>query len=71
MGIKRLRARRLIWQFPNKNLKRRGIEDLLRKLRETGSLDRRKGSGRPHTSRSCDSISAVEEPSSLIFTYVI
>jgi len=54
-------ARRLIRQFPNKNWKRRVIEDLLRKLRETGSLDRRTESGRPHTSRSCDNISAVEE----------
>jgi len=61
-------VRRLMRQFPNKNWKRRGIEDLLRKLRETGSLDRRTVSGRPHTSSSCDSISAVEERSSLIFT---
>jgi len=54
MGIKR------IWEFPNKKWKRR-IEDLLRKLRETGSLDRRTGSGQPRTSRSCDNVSAVEE----------
>jgi len=46
-------AWRLIRQFPDKNWKR-GIEDLLRKLRETGSLARRKGSGRPRTSRNCD-----------------
>ena len=54
-------ARRLIREFPNKNWKRRGIEDLLRKFRETGSLDRRTGSGQPRTSRSCDNVSAVEE----------
>jgi len=53
--------RRLTRQFPNKNWKRRGIEDLLRKLRETGSLVCRTGSGRPRISRSCDNISAVEE----------
>ena len=34
---------------------------MLRELRETGSLDHLTGSGRPHTSRSCDNISAVEE----------
>jgi len=54
-------ARRLIREFPNKNWKRRGIEDLLRKFRETGSLDRRTGSGQPRTSRSCDNVSAVEK----------
>jgi len=54
-------ARQLIREFPNKNWKRRSIENLLRKLRETGSLDRRLGSGRPRTSRSSDNVSAVEE----------
>jgi len=41
-------ARRLIRQFPTKNWKRKGIEDWLRKLGETGSLDRRAGSGRQY-----------------------
>jgi len=33
----------------------------MRKFRETGSFDRRTGSGRPCTSRSGDNISAVEK----------
>jgi len=52
-------ARRLIREFPSKNWKRRGIEDLLRKLQESGLLDHCTGSGRPRTSRSCNNISAV------------
>jgi len=52
-------ARRLIREFHNKKWKRRGIEDLLRKLQETCLLDHRcSGSGRPRTSRSCNNISA-------------
>ena len=54
-------AWQLIREFPNKNWKRSSIENLLRKLRETGSLDRRLGSSRPRTSRSSDNVSAVEE----------
>jgi len=49
MGIKRLRC---------SVTKRRGIEDSLTKLQETGLLDHRMGSGRPHTLRSCN-ISAI------------
>jgi len=53
MGIKSLRCSATDTEFPNKNWKRRGIEDLLRKLQETGSFDHCTGSGRPcmHTHR--------------------
>jgi len=37
------------------------ISSLLRNLRESGWRDRLKGSGRPHTLRGCDNISAMEE----------
>jgi len=62
MGIKRLQCTATDTAISYKNWKRRGIEDLLRKLLETGSLDRRMESGRPCTSHhTCDNISAVEE----------
>jgi len=51
-------AWRLIQEFPNGNWKRRGIEDLLKKLQETCLLDHCMGGGR-RTSRSCNNISAV------------
>ena len=40
-------SRRLLTEFPEKKWTRRGIDQLLRKLRETGSTNRRHGSGRP------------------------
>jgi hypothetical protein len=36
-------AKRLIKEFPNKGWKTRTLNDLLRKLRETGKTDRRPG----------------------------
>jgi len=54
-------AWQLIQAFPNKNWKRRGIEDLLRKLQETGLLDHRMGNGRARTLNSCEKSSVVEE----------
>jgi len=53
-------ARRLIWQFPNKNWERRGIEDLLRKLRETGSLDLPNEKWQTTHIAQCDNISVEE-----------
>jgi len=48
-------ARRLMQEFPDKNLKRGGIENLLRKSQETGSLEKNclMGSGRTCTMQSC------------------
>jgi len=39
-------AKRLIKEFPTKGLKLRGLNKLLRKLKDTGTTDRRPGSGR-------------------------
>ena len=54
-------ARRLMKEFPNKNWKRRTLEDYLRKLRTTGSIERTPGSGRPRWSQSADNVAAVDE----------
>ena len=54
-------SRRLIKEFPNKNWKRKTLDDFLRKLRTTGSVERAAGSGRPKSSRTEDNIAAVNE----------
>jgi hypothetical protein len=54
-------AKRLIKEFPNKGWKTRTLNDLLRKLRETGKTDRRPGSGRRRSVRTDSNISAVDE----------
>ena len=53
-------ARRLMKEFPNKNWKRRTLENYLRKVR-TSSIERTPGSGRPRSSRSADNVAAVNE----------
>ena len=53
---------KLMSEFPEKNWKRCGLENLLKKLRETGMTDRKKGSGRPRSARTEeDNVSSVEE----------
>jgi len=44
-------AKRLISEFPKKKWSRRGLQDFLRRLRMTGSIDRAPGSGRPRMVR--------------------
>jgi len=53
--------RRLMTEFPKKNWKKGGLEKLLRKLRETGSTNRRHGSGRPKHARTEENVTSVEE----------
>ena len=48
-------------EFPEKNWKRGDLGKLLKKLRETGTAERRKGSGRPKSARTEENVSAVEE----------
>jgi len=53
----------LIKKFPNKNWKRRTLDDFLRKLptASTIELKRTAGSGRPQSVRTADNIAVVEE----------
>src|ERR1043165_2246116 len=60
-GCQNYSSRRLIKEFPNKNWKRKTLDDFLRKLRTTGSVERAAGSGRPKSSRTEDNIAAVNE----------
>jgi len=54
-------SRRLIKEFPNKNWKRRTLDDFLRKLPTTGTIECTAGSGRPQLVRTAGNIAAVEE----------
>jgi hypothetical protein len=58
---KKYGSRKLIKEFPNKNWSKRGLDDFLRRLRETGTIERAPGSGRPRTTRTAENIDAVEE----------
>lgn len=59
--IKGYGSRRLIKEFPTKKWTRGGLDSLLKKLQQTGSTDRKKGSGRPRTARTAENVTAVEE----------
>ena len=50
--------KRLIKEFPNKKWSKRGVEDLQKRLRTTGSIERAPGSGRPRTTRTADNFDA-------------
>ena len=54
-------AKTLMKEFPTKGWKKTTLNDFLKRLRETGSADRRAGSGRPRTARTRDNIDAVNE----------
>jgi hypothetical protein len=54
-------AKRLIKEFPQKVWKLHGLNYLLKRLRETGTMDRLLGSGRPRTSRTAENIDAVND----------
>jgi len=60
--IKNLRdPRKFIKEFPDKNWNRKGLDYLLTKLRETGTVERKVGSGRQRSARTTQNIDAVED----------
>lgn len=54
-------AFKLVKEFPMKNWNVRSVSRILEKLRQSGSTDRKQGSGRPKTARTDDNIDAVAE----------
>lgn len=54
-------AKRLISEFPAKDWKKTTVNDFLKRLKETGSITRKSGSGRPRTVRTAANISAVND----------
>ena len=53
--------RRLTDEFPEKSWTKRGINMLLKKLRDTGTVHRRQGSGRPRSARTEENVETVNE----------
>ena len=49
--LKRYTAKRLIDEFPEKSWTKHGVNKLFKKLRDTGIVDRRPGSGRPRSEK--------------------
>ena len=56
---KKYGVKRLIKEFPNKKLSKRGVEDFQKRLRTTGSIERVPGSGRPRTMHTAENVDAV------------
>lgn len=54
-------AKRLMSEFPTKSWKLSGLKKLIKKIDETGSIERRHGAGRPRTARCDDNIEQVEQ----------
>jgi len=50
--LKGCTAKRLADEFPEKSWTKRGVNKLLKKLQDTGTVNRRPGSGRPRSARS-------------------
>jgi len=59
--LKGYSARRLIREFPTKRWHLSSLNYLIQKIDETGTVDRRSGSGRPRTARVSSKINQVEE----------
>ena len=55
------RGNRLIKEFPSKNLNKRTINHLIKKIEATGSHERRKGGGRPAAASTDTNVLAVAD----------
>jgi len=52
-------ANRLTDEFSEKSWTKLGVNKLLKKLRDTGTVDRQPGSGRPHSARTEENVETV------------
>jgi len=59
--LKSYRAKRLTDEFSEKSWTKRGVNKLLKKLRNTVTVDRRPGSGRPHSGRTAENAETVND----------
>ena len=60
-NLKGYGAKRLMKEFPTKGWKKTTLNDFLKRLKDTGSIARRDGSGRPRTSCTEENIEVVNE----------
>ncbi|CAM1306923.1 Uncharacterised protein r2_g1679 [Pycnogonum litorale] len=58
---KNLSLNRILAEYPNRNWKKTTVAHFLRKLSETGSIERRIGSGRPKTVRNAENVELVHD----------
>ena len=54
-------AKKLRHKFPEKSWTKRGVNKLLKKLRDTGTVDRRPVSGRPCNARTEENVETVND----------
>jgi len=54
-------AKRFTDEFPEKGWTKRGVNKLLKKLRDTDTVDRRPGSGRLHSSHTEENVETVND----------
>jgi len=59
--LKGYSSRRLIKEFPQKCWNKNGLDVLLRKIRATGGVDCKQGSGRPRSVRTPENINTVQD----------
>ena len=60
--LKGYTAKRLRDEFPEKSWTKRSVNNrLLKKLRDTGTVDRRPGSGRPRSARTEENVETVND----------
>ena len=61
MHLKGYTAKRLTDKFREKSWTKRGVNKLLKKLRDTGTVDRRSVSGRPRSARTEENVETVND----------
>jgi len=54
-------AKRLTDEFPEKSWTKRGVNKLLKKLRDTSTVDRRSGCGRPRSARTEENVETLND----------
>ena len=58
-GSRKYGVKRLIKELPNKKWSKHGVEDFLKQLQTTGSIERAPGSRRPLAMRTAENVDAV------------
>jgi len=66
--LKGYTAKRLTDEFPEKSLNKHGVNKLFKKLRDTGTVNRRPASGRPRSVRTEETLSFFRSSRSLPLT---
>ena len=61
LHLKGYTAKRLTDKFPEKSWTKRGVNKLLKKLRDTVTVDRRPVSGRPRSARTEENVESVND----------